>query len=96
MNNENSVPVDGLETPGSSESAEKMKTLETPGLISSRWLFPVVPGAPLRLRMAALMSVTMPMPCYLWLAVGWGMRLAIASSLRVGSASHPSDLSARE
>ena len=28
MNNENSVPVDGLETPGSSESAEKMKTQE--------------------------------------------------------------------
>ena len=66
MNNENSVPVDGLETPGSSESAEKMKTLKKPGVMSSRWFLPVVLGASMGIVMAVMMAVMMPK---LWLPV---------------------------
>ena len=66
MNNENSMSVDGPETPGSSESAETAKTLKQPGVMSSRWFLPVVLGASMGIVMAVMMTVMM---LKLWLPV---------------------------
>ena len=96
MNNENSMSVDGPETPGSSESAEKMKTLKKPGVMSSRWFLPVVLGASMGIVMAVMMAVMMPKLWYLWMSVGWGMGFAIGTSLRSSEASKPSEVAVSE
>ena len=96
MNNENSMSVDGPETPGSSESAETVKILKQPGVMSSRWFLPVVLGASMGIVMAVMMAVMMPKLWYLWMSVGWGMGFAIGTSLRSSEASRPSEAAVSE
>jgi len=81
VNNENSMSVDGPETPGSSESAETVKILKQPGVMSSRWFLPVVLGASMGIVMAVMMAVAIAVSYSVSLSYGRGEPLNNTSFL---------------